>query len=144
MTRHIIPPFKNQISRKCLGQFRGLNIGTAAAGGIGTVVTGVGIGTRRIRFKRAIFHPVVWVGVSNTVSLSAESLTLIRSQRARAINRAAAAGRTGKFNKSGRAGDSKAGNADTGVVAVAGAVAVGLVGLFKFTDAGAQELNFIV
>ena len=41
-----------------------------------------------------------------------------------------------------------AGNAIAGAVAgtvagaVAGAATVGLVGLFKFTDAGAQELNF--
>ena len=38
------------------------------------------------------------------------------------------------------------GNAVAGTVAgtVAGAVTVGLVGLAKFTDAGAQELNFVV
>ena len=39
-----------------------------------------------------------------------------------------------------------AGNAVAGMVAgaVAGAVTVGLVGLAKFTDAGTQELNFVV
>ena len=73
-----------------------------AAGGIGTAIAGVSAGARRIRFKRAVFHPVVYVVILNTVSLSAESLTLIRSQRARAINKIAAAGKTGKLiNRAG-------------------------------------------
>ena len=53
-------------------------------------------GARRIQFKRAISHPVVWVVVLNTVSLSAESPTLIRVNEC-AINKAAAASRTGKL-----------------------------------------------
>ena len=58
-------------------------------------------GARRILFKRAISHPVVWVVVLNTVSLSAESPTLIKVNE-RAINRAAAASRTSKLiNRAG-------------------------------------------
>ena len=53
-------------------------------------------GARRIRFKRVISHPVVWVVVLNIVSLSAEFSTLVRVNE-RAINRAAAASRTGKL-----------------------------------------------
>ena len=43
------------------------------AGKVGTA------GARRIRFKRVINYPIIWAGTSNTVSLSAECLTLVRS-----------------------------------------------------------------
>ena len=73
------PLLKTRFLENAQASFGGFDIDAAAAGGIGTAVAGV----RRIQFKRAVFHPVVWVVVSNLVSLSAESLTLVKSQRAR-------------------------------------------------------------
>ena len=49
-------------------------VGTA--GRVGTAGTA---GTGRIQFKRVINYLMIWVGTSNTVSLSAESLTLVKS-----------------------------------------------------------------
>ena len=64
-------------------------------------IADVSAGARRIRFKRVISHPVVWVVVLNIVSLSAESLTLVRVNE-RAINKAATTSRTGKLiNRAG-------------------------------------------